>query len=622
MRLTGQNTYTGDTIINGGLLAVDGSITSKAIINDSGILGGIGSVGSLVANTGGRVSPGNSVGKLTVTGDATFEKGSIFDVEIAADAGAADQLDVTGKVALLGGAVQARIEGETAFFTKDQVVGLFTRSYDILLAGKGIEGTFETVRPQYNYISAVLDYSHKNKVTLGFMLTPDPVLVVDPEIGAPVGAVVDEFVFEPELESVVEDAERAGLARTEAERLKLEALRERVRTLVLVDAKTKNQKNAGDAIKQMDIGDPLLNTVLFSQVGQVLPYDNLTGEVHATLDGVLIEDSHFISTAATDRIRAAFDGVAAKAQPVIAPLAYGAPVKAKGSESFGTFDLAGGSTGSVPAPAATALWGEAYGAFARGISDGNASRYSRSTGGFVTGLDGVVAETWRFGLLAGYGSSSLNGNGRALVDSYQIGLYGGTTWDSLGLRFGANLGHHEIETKRIAIFGGLANEHEASYDAKTVQVFGEIGYEIKTAYAELEPFAGVSHVHLKTDAFEETGDISNLSGEASTTDLTTTTLGLRVSRDFALSESVNVTARGTLGWRHAYGDVTPQQRLAFAGDQAFSVEGLPVAQDTGFVEAGLDLGIGRNTTLGISYSGQFSKSASDNAVKADLTVRF
>lgn len=155
-----------------------------------------------------------------------------------------------------------------------------------------------------------------------------------------------------------------------------------------------------------------------------------------------------------------------------------------------------------------------------------------------------------------------------------------------------------------------------------MQVFGELGYEIKTAYADFEPFAAASYVHLKTDGFEESGEISNLTGQSGTTNLTTTTLGLRASRDFAVSDTIVLTARGMLGWSHAYGDVTPQQRLAFSGGESFTIEGLPLAQDTGIVEAGFDVGIGRSTTIGVSYTGQFSKQASDNAVKADLTVRF
>ncbi|WP_425351501.1 autotransporter outer membrane beta-barrel domain-containing protein [Phyllobacterium brassicacearum] len=118
------------------------------------------------------------------------------------------------------------------------------------------------------------------------------------------------------------------------------------------------------------------------------------------------------------------------------------------------------------------------------------------------------------------------------------------------------------------------------------------------------------------------GDRRDQTGLAGTSDLTTTTLGFRTSRSFALSDTLGLTARGLLGWSHAFGDVTPAAKLAFAGGQPFTVQGLPVARDTGIVEAGFDVGIGKSTTLGLTYTGQFSNRASDNAVKAVLTVRF
>jgi subtilase-type serine protease len=626
LRLMGDSTYSGDTLINGGELVIgtEGSITSSAfvndtglftvegiaaattvnkggllnvtetgttgalsvnggfasingasgdsIVNDSGVLGGIGVIGSLVANNGGFVSPGNSIGTLTVAGDATFTAGSVFDIEIRADKSAADQLDVKGKVTLLGGVVQTRIEGKKEFFTKDQVEGLFARPYDILLAGGGRTGAFEDIKQDYVYIAKTLVYSD-NKVSLSFAEKQEGSGVVPPE--------------EPYTHIHVGK-----------------------------DAVTPNQKAVAGAIDRMEAGDPLYNAVLFRGTGETPIYDAVSGEAHATLAGVLAADSHFISDAASARVRTAFGGIAVTAQTAQAamPLAFG-PMKLKKAAS-GAFDAV------TTASATMALWGQAYGAWAHGTSDGNASGISRNSGGLVTGFDGIVAETWRLGLLAGYGTSSLNGNGKASVDSYQVGLYGGTAWDSLGLRFGVNLGHHEVEMKRTAIFGAQANEHETSYDAQTAQVFGELGYKIKTAYAELEPFAAASHVHLKTDAFQEDGAISALSGFAGSSDVTMTTLGLRASRDFAVGETTRLTGRGMLGWTHAFGDVTPESRLAFAGGQSFIVQGLPIAGDTLAIEAGFDVGVGRNTSIGIGYTGQLSKQASDNAVKADLTVRF
>ncbi|MHC1547046.1 autotransporter domain-containing protein [Phyllobacterium sp. K27] len=409
--------------------------------------------------------------------------------------------------------------------------------------------------------------------------------------------------------------------KAEAERARLQArlFEEKMQGFVSADffaagVESGNHKGVWRAIQSQGVkGNRLLGQVIVSSSDAPLNFDTLSGEVHATVSGVLANDSHVISDAAMARLRHAFGGVAGKAQSVTAPLAYGAEAKPKGSEAFAAVE---------PAAASTALWGEAYGSWAHADGNGNASGYSRSTGGLVTGMDGVIADDWRFGLLAGYGSTSLHGNGKASVDHYQLGVYGGTRWDALGLRFGVNLGQHEIDTKRSVAFGALHDEHQASYDARSVQVFGELGYAINTAYAAFEPFAAARHVHVKTDGFGEDGAISNLTGAGASTDLTVTTLGLRASRQFTLSESTTLTARGMLGWTHGFGDVTPEASLTFSGGQGFTVEGAGMAKDAAIIEAGLDFGIGKTTSIGIGYTGQFSSQSHDNAVKADLSVRF
>ena len=427
------------------------------------------------------------------------------------DASGADLLKVDGTANLLGGIVAVRLENKVALLSQKTIEGFFLdKSYEVLNAEKGVTGRFESVLPQYNYVTAELDYSDANKIALGFGLTD---------------AGQDE-----------EDR----LAREEA----LQLLKERVKNLVLVDAKTANQIAVGGAIKGLELGNPLLNTVLFSAIGEVLPYDNLSGEAHATLSGVLAKDANVIGNAAQNRIRAAFDGVTVKEQAVIAsPLAYAPSKKARASDAFDAHpELAEGA----PAPATTALWGEAYGGWAHAGGDSNAAGYSRNTGGFVTGLDGVIVDDWRMGVLAGYGNTSLDSRAsNASVDSYSIGLYGGTAWDNLRLSLGTALTQNEISTDRTAVFGNLLNRHSASYDAKTVQVFGELGYAVKTAYADFEPFAAASYVHLKTDGFLESGGISNLTGLGGTSDLTTTTLGLRLSREFSYGDTIRLTARGT-----------------------------------------------------------------------------
>jgi fibronectin-binding autotransporter adhesin len=126
---------------------------------------------------------------------------------------------------------------------------------------------------------------------------------------------------------------------------------------------------------------------------------------------------------------------------------------------------------------------------------------------------------------------------------------------------------------------------------------------------------------VKTDGFTEKGGQAALSASASTTETTFATLGLRASTDIAI-HGMDATLRGMVGWRHAFGDVTPLTALAFKGGGAFTVAGVPVATDTAIVEAGLDLALTPDATLGVAYTGQFGSGAVDQSFRANLGVSF
>ena len=80
---------------------------------------------------------------------------------------------------------------------------------------------------------------------------------------------------------------------------------------------------------------------------------------------------------------------------------------------------------------------------------------------------------------------------------------------------------------------------------------------------------------------------------------------------------------GLLGWRHAYGDTTLESRLRFSdGSAAFTVSGAPIARDAALIEAGADLDLTGNLTVGFSYAGQIAPNARENGVRADMRLRF
>jgi len=101
--LTGTNIYTGDSNINGGVLKVDGSITSNTFVNHDGTLAGTGTIHGNVTNNGGTVRPGDAPGTLTVAENYTQQSSGILLIDIVGHSpGQFSVLNVLGNASLNG----------------------------------------------------------------------------------------------------------------------------------------------------------------------------------------------------------------------------------------------------------------------------------------------------------------------------------------------------------------------------------------------------------------------------------------------------------------------------------------------------------------------------------------
>ena len=91
LTLSGGNSFAGTTLISGGTLAVNGTNTgSPVVISNGGTLGGTGLVAATTIQSGGLISPGNSIGTLSVE-TLTIEGNSGYIWEVA---------DVTGSAGI------------------------------------------------------------------------------------------------------------------------------------------------------------------------------------------------------------------------------------------------------------------------------------------------------------------------------------------------------------------------------------------------------------------------------------------------------------------------------------------------------------------------------------------
>jgi outer membrane autotransporter protein len=153
----------------------------------------------------------------------------------------------------------------------------------------------------------------------------------------------------------------------------------------------------------------------------------------------------------------------------------------------------------------------------------------------------------------------------------------------------------------------------------------DVGHTQETSHGRprftLEPFVGADYNELRTRGFSESGGDAALNGEGDRNGVATTTLGLHAQTTFELSQGT-ARLRGTVGWRHAYGDVNPETTMSFDGSQAFTVAGAPLARNAAVVELGADVAMNKYATIGIAYSGQFGSGNQQNTGSVNFGWRF
>ncbi|WP_237352529.1 autotransporter outer membrane beta-barrel domain-containing protein [Rhizobium leguminosarum] len=374
-------------------------------------------------------------------------------------------------------------------------------------------------------------------------------------------------------------------------------------------ARTRNQVATAEAAENLGTGNDIYDAIV------TLPdddepliqasYDALSGEIHASIKTALITQSLFVREAANERLRSAFGDAGVGMIPI---------------QAF----WPGGPELIVADPSgAPVFWSTAFGGASETHTDGNAATFNHRTGGFLAGVDATFDDV-RLGLMAGYSNSQFDPRHRSSSGSsndYHLGLYAGTQWGGLAFRTGLAHTWHEIETSRSVALGSFEDRLEASYNAGTLQAFAELGYRFEAAAASFEPFVNLAHVGIRTAGFTEQGGAAALDSSSRTTNTTITTLGLHADMKIRLGET-NATLRGMSGWRHAAGGIVPVSTHAFAGGDAFTVAGVPVAENAFVLDAGLDFDLTESAILGIAYSGQIADNAQQHGAKATLSVKF
>ncbi|OOG14367.1 hypothetical protein BMS17_20415 [Pseudomonas sp. C9] len=242
--LNADNTYTGTTNLNSGLLFVNGSIASSSqLITNSGTL--LGGTGTLPSSTiGGVVSPGparNSTGTLSIAGNLTTAPTANYIVDFN-PSGAHDLIHATGV---------ATLNNANATTVLNGFIPVVNQRYAILTADGGVNGTFNYPTRQLPLSTVSLTYDQnnayflvaRNQVPIGG--TPQPPIAITPP-----------------------------------------------------------QESTGGAVDELPPDNPILGgIILLPTVGEIrVALDQLSGQLNPSLMTVMLEDSHFVRDAVFDRL--------------------------------------------------------------------------------------------------------------------------------------------------------------------------------------------------------------------------------------------------------------------------------------------------------------------------------
>ncbi|WP_426315403.1 autotransporter domain-containing protein [Methylobacterium fujisawaense] len=574
LTLTGLSTLSGATTVQAGRLAVNGSLANSVVsVLPGAELGGSGTVGGIGALSGGTVAPGNSIGTLTVAGNAAFAAGSTYRVEANA-AGQADRLAATGSATLSGGTVQV-LAASGAYNPRT--------TYTILSAAGGVSGQFAGVTANLAFLSPGLRYRTD---------------------------AVDLTLTRNDVPFAASATSRNGMAAANAVQAAGPGR--------LFDAAVAfTTAEAGNAFRAL-AGDIHAGTVSTA-------YETAFFVREAVLDRLRW------GSPGTDLDYGTLPAAYAADLPGRQPVVAGVPVRTLDPQVFGLWGQGFGAFGTAEGGGNAFNLDRQIAGFAAG-ADVRVSNGLRVgvVGGYT---EAYLDSAGRSGGTSRAESATLKSGFGGLYGGYEVGplslrlgaLYAGTdTRTRRAVLYGLSdtlSGHGGGYT--VQGFGEIGWRIALGQPAPAALVSRDgVAVPVPPAASYVEPFVGGAYVGIRRDAFAETGGAAALASVARDYDLGAATVGVRAQTGLELGLGLPVTLRGLVGYRRAFGDVVPTALLRFGTGPAFLSAGVPIDRDALVAQVGLDLAVAPNASLGVAYTGQTGARAQDQAVKGTFTLRF
>lgn len=337
--------------VNSGVWSFSGS-TSETFTVNGGVLKGTGTFADLILN-GGTIALGNSIGTMVVNGDFTLGSGSVFEVEVDAN-GNSDKVIAYGAVNLTGSTLRILAQN-----------GSYNPRTDYTIIQKksagAVTGKFAHITSNYAFLTptVVYDGGDGNDVTLTLLRT------VVPKTGTTTGTSTISSSSSTTSTSTTTSSGTGGsgggtggTGSSGSAGNGSTGDGEPTYLSFCSVAESKNQCNVAEALDPLPFSNPLYLAVLTQTVdGARQAFNALSGEVHATVMGTLVDDSRYARDAVMGRLLQASHRSSAlgSSGPLVASYDNQAML-------LGGASLYDGNGLADPQPQPLAFWTQAFGA--------------------------------------------------------------------------------------------------------------------------------------------------------------------------------------------------------------------------------------------------------------------
>jgi outer membrane autotransporter protein len=552
--LTNNSPYLGNTNINGGSLIVDGSIgNSVTFVNSGGLLGGTGTVGSTVFNSG-VVSPGHSPGSPgTLNFGSSYVQNADGTLRIEIGGLAAPQHDLLA----VGGGVS--LDGTLQILRLNNFTPAAGDRVTIITDGAPHIGTFDNVTSDFfGVLRPVPQYDEANDVYVIFQLGSFNIGGLTPNQQA-VANNLDDAANDPAAAALINFLQFQPLA---------------------------NLPHAYDLIAPEELAS--IYEINFS--GATVQWLNMqhrmddirAGSTGFSANGYSMRDQHGLTVALQDKV--VLDAKEPK-QSVMTPAC---------DNRWGVFVTGTGEHVTV------------------GEEDFNAHGFDFTTGLVTVGVDYRLTNHFVIGATGTFlhSNADLIDNGDVDASGGKAGLFATYFTGGFYVDLAADGGWNNYDTQRTALVGIATGDT----DGAAFNALMAAGYDWNFGCFSIGPTAAFQFSYAGIDGFTETGSLAPLQYPDQDEDAERSALGLRAMCHWKVREHIIIRPEIRAAWKHEFGDNAYPIDSAFASGAGgiFTVHGPKVWRDSALVSSGVNVQWSNCISTSVYYDGEISRANYDN----------